>query len=157
MIVANVVDWLKEHALVTAHLCLDSRAIKAGDVFFACASSASNSSGHAYIEQAIAAGAVAVVQDAAQAQTLSVPALSVENLNAKLGEIAHEWYGRPSEQMTVVAITGTNGKTSSVQWLADMLNNSGVLCGTIGTLGVKLPDGTSLGGTDDPRCAYHAP
>ena len=146
MIVANVVDWLKEHALVTAHLCLDSRAIKAGDVFFACASSASNSSGHAYIEQAIAAGAVAVVQDAAQAQTLSVPALSVENLNAKLGEIAHEWYGRPSEQMTVVAITGTNGKTSSVQWLADMLNNSGVLCGTIGTLGVKLPDGTSLGG-----------
>src|SRR5690606_35717456 len=46
----------------------------------------------------------------------------------------------------VIAVTGTNGKTSSVQWLAAMLNNSGVSCGTIGTLGVTLPDGTNLGG-----------
>ena len=144
--VANIIDWLKRHCLSTAHLCLDSRAIQAGDVFFACAASASNTNGHAYIEQAIAAGAIAVVQDAAEAVELSVPTLVVAELNQYLGSVAHQWYGCPSEHMTVVAITGTNGKTSSVQWLADMLNNSGVSCGTIGTLGVSLPDGTNLGG-----------
>lgn len=146
MKVVDVVDWLKKHCLVTANLCLDSRAINPGDVFFACAGSISNSDGHEYIEQAISAGAKAVVQDAAQAKELSVPTLIIENLNQQLGRIAHEWYGRPSEHMTVIAVTGTNGKTSSVQWLADMLNNSGVSCGTIGTLGVHLPDGSSLGG-----------
>lgn len=146
MKVAHVVDWLKEHCLATAHLCLDSRAVNSGDVFFACAGSASSRNGHEYIEQAIASGAKAVVQDAIQVKELSVPTLIVENLNEQLGQIAHEWYGRPSEEMTVIAVTGTNGKTSSVQWLADMLNNSGVSCGTIGTLGVHLPDGTSLGG-----------
>ncbi len=141
----NIVNWLKEnHVLSTAHLCLDSRVIQPGDVFFACAGQAS--SGHDYIQQAIAAGAVAVVKDDSTATQSAVPSLVVPNLRAHLGAIAHEWYGRPSEQMTVVAITGTNGKTSSVQWLAAMLNNSGVSCGTIGTLGVTLPDGTNLGG-----------
>lgn len=141
---AAVVKWLKEQCAPTAHLCLDSRAIGAGDVFFACAGLAS--SGHVYIDQAIAAGAAAVVQDASEARELDVPTYKVEGLSQLLGEIAHEWYGRPSAQMTVMAITGTNGKTSSVQWLASMLNNSGVACGTIGTLGVTLPDGTNLGG-----------
>src|SRR5690606_26187071 len=45
-----------------------------------------------------------------------------------------------------VAITGTNGKTSTVQWLAAALNAEGVACGTVGTLGVTLPDGSNLGG-----------
>lgn len=144
MKVIEIVSWLKEHARSTANLCLDSRAIATGDVFFACAGLESN--GHIYIEQAIAAGATAVVQDAAQARQVNVPSLVVENLSQRLGEVAHEWYGRPSEQMTVIAITGTNGKTSSVQWLADMLNNSGISCGTIGTLGVILPQGKNMGG-----------
>ena len=141
----QIVDWLTAQGVSTsAHLCLDSRAIQAGDVFFAC--SGLHSNGHEYIDQAIAAGAAAVVQDQAHARATSVPTLEVENLSALLGAIGHEWYGRPSEQMTVIAVTGTNGKTSSVQWIAAMLNNSGVSCGTIGTLGVSLPDGTNLGG-----------
>lgn len=144
MKVIEIVSWLKEHTKSTAHLCLDSRAIATGDVFFAC--TGLESSGHAYIEQAVAAGAAAVVQDAAQAREVNVPTLIVENLSQRLGEIAHEWYGRPSEQMTVIAVTGTNGKTSSVQWLADMLNNSGISCGSIGTLGVILPQGKNMGG-----------
>lgn len=141
----KIVSWLKEnHIPSTAHLCLDSRTIQAGDVFVACAGKAS--SGHDYIDQAIAAGAVAVIQDEGTNSVSSVPSLVVPQLRTYLGEVAHEWYGRPSEQMTVIAVTGTNGKTSSVQWIAAMLNNSGVSCGTIGTLGVTLPDGTNLGG-----------
>lgn len=144
MKVIEIINWLNEHCESNAHLCLDSRAITSGDVFFACTGLAS--SGHTYIEQAVAAGAAAVVQDALEAQDVSVPTLIIENLSQRLGEIAHEWYGRPSEQLTVIAVTGTNGKTSSVQWLADMLNNSGVSCGTIGTLGVILPNGDNIGG-----------
>lgn len=141
----TIVDWLKEHQVKpTAHLCLDSRTIQSGDVFFACAGLASN--GHDYVQQAIAAGAVAVVQDDSASSDSSVPTLVVPELRQHLGAIAHTWYGKPSEHMTVIAVTGTNGKTSSVQWLAAMLNNSGVSCGTIGTLGVTLPDGTNLGG-----------
>lgn len=139
-----VVNWLKKQCAPEAHLCLDSRVITPGDVFFACPGLVSD--GHAYIDQAIAAGAAAVVQDAAGAMALDVPTLQVEGLSQLLGEIAHEWYGKPSAQMTTIAITGTNGKTSSVQWLAAMLNNSGIACGTIGTLGVTLPDGSNLGG-----------
>ncbi len=86
------------------------------------------------------------MQDQSTDATLAVPHLVVPNLRKHLGAVAHEWYGCPSEHMTVIAVTGTNGKTSSVQWIADMLNNSGVSCGTIGTLGVSLPDGTNLGG-----------
>src|SRR3546814_11600684 len=63
-----------------------------------------------------------------------------------LGGLAHEWYGRPSAALSVVAVTGTNGKTTTVQWLAAALNAQGIACGTVGTLGVTLPDGSNLGG-----------
>lgn len=146
MKIEKIIDWLGKQCAPTAHLCLDSRAIQAGDVFFACAGADFNTKGHDYITEAVAAGAIAVIQDAAQAVPLDIPTLVVEDLIQCLGQIGHQWYGCPSAALTVVAVTGTNGKTSSVQWLADMLNNSGVSCGTIGTLGVYLPDGTNLGG-----------
>src|SRR5699024_3553826 len=65
---------------------------------------------------------------------------------ALLGEIAHLWYGRPSDALTVIAVTGTNGKTSTTQWIAAALNSEDMPCGTVGTLGVGLPDGSNLGG-----------
>ncbi|MGB3289925.1 MAG: bifunctional UDP-N-acetylmuramoyl-L-alanyl-D-glutamate--2,6-diaminopimelate ligase MurE/UDP-N-acetylmuramoyl-tripeptide--D-alanyl-D-alanine ligase MurF, partial [Burkholderiaceae bacterium] len=52
----------------------------------------------------------------------------------------------PSKALSVLAVTGTNGKTSCVQWLAAALNAEGIPCGTVGTLGVSLPDGRNLGG-----------
>lgn len=146
----QLIDWIVGHASSTAQLCLDSRLIEAGDVFVAC--SGTNTDGRRYIAQAIENGAVAVLVEAHEtglaldARFKHIPVLEVEHLAHRLGALAHQWYGRPSEAMTVVAITGTNGKTSSVQWLAAALNAEGVPCGTVGTLGVFLPDGTSLGG-----------
>src|SRR5699024_5383464 len=141
----KIIEWLRQHVPETAQLCLDSRQLTAGDVFVACPGVAGD--GRDFIEAAIENGAVAVVTEAfQQPRTLSVPVLEVVGLQALLGEVAHEWWGRPSEAMTILAVTGTNGKTSSVQWLAGALNNSTVPCGTIGTLGVTLPDGTNLGG-----------
>src|SRR5690606_33265546 len=75
-----------------------------------------------------------------------VPVMVVPGLSKQLGLTAHLWYGKPSTLVSVIAVTGTNGKTSCVQWLAAALNSEGTPCGTIGTLGVSLPDGTNLGG-----------
>lgn len=143
---ANVLEWLKKNVASDAQLCLDSRKIQKGDVFFASPGVAGD--GRDFIEAALEKGAAAIVfeQNGKAPATLNVPSLAVENLNSLLGEIAHEWWGKPSEELKVIAVTGTNGKTSCVQWIAAMLNNSEVPCGTIGTLGVTLPDGTNLGG-----------
>ena len=143
----DIVDWLRSQVAEQANLRLDSRQMQPGDVFFACPGIAGD--GRNYLDQAIAAGASAIViqQPVPSGTKLeSLPVLEVPGLVACLGETAHLWYGKPSQSLSVVAITGTNGKTSTVQWVAAALNSGGVPCGTIGTLGATLPDGTNLGG-----------
>ncbi|MGZ8158165.1 MAG: Mur ligase family protein [Methylobacter sp.] len=121
-------------------LVLDSRELVRGDVFVALAGAKQH--GLAHIEQAINNGACAVIFDPAgngrqlaatfqsNISTL-VPMIAVENLGLKLGELAARFYGDPSRFMTVIGITGTNGKTSCSQFLSQMLDD----CGIIGTLG----------------------
>ncbi|RII82941.1 bifunctional UDP-N-acetylmuramoyl-L-alanyl-D-glutamate--2,6-diaminopimelate ligase MurE/UDP-N-acetylmuramoyl-tripeptide--D-alanyl-D-alanine ligase MurF [Neopusillimonas maritima] len=144
----QVLNWLKEHVDPQSDLCLDSRQVSSGDVFFACPGYEGD--GRDYIAQAVAKGASAVVTEPLSgigvAASISVPVLEVESLRQLLGQVAHEWYGRVSMMMSVIAITGTNGKTSTVHWIAQALNDAGIPCGTIGTLGVALPDGTLLEG-----------
>lgn len=65
---------------------------------------------------------------------------SVSGLKAATGEIAAEFYAHPSEGLSVIAITGTNGKTSTAWWLAQALTTLGKSCGVMGTLGIGLPN-----------------
>src|SRR5690606_12275489 len=121
MRVQDIVEWLKSQVSEQAQLRLDSRQVESGDVFFACPGIAGD--GRNFIDNAVAAGAAAVVMqapapEAAAKKQGKVPVLVVEDLLPLLGEIADAWYGQPSRKLSVVAITGTNGKTSSVQWLA---------------------------------------
>ena len=120
-------------------LCLDSRQVSGNDVFIACPGQ--DADGRDFIADAVKRGAVAVVHEAGltvqQQQALgNVVAWSVKNLRDVLGELASLWWGKPSAELTVIAITGTNGKTTTAQWLAAALRASGVRCGAIGTLGV---------------------
>lgn len=142
----DILSWLDERVDRKADLCLDSRQIQPGDVFFACPGITTD--GRQYVAQAVDAGAAAVVAQAGgpALPTVSVPVLQVEELSGLLGEIAHHWYGRPSDALTVIAVTGTNGKTSTVQWIAAAMNAENRPCGTVGTLGVTLADGSNLGG-----------
>lgn len=153
----DIVAWLRTHAAGGAHLCMDSRHVAPGDVFFAVPGRTTD--GRRYLLQAVERGASSLVIEADpaashhDAQSVppcpvpeSIPVLYVSGLSRCVGHVAHEWYGRPSETVSVVAVTGTNGKTSCVQWLAAALNAESVPCGTIGTLGVTLPDGGNLGG-----------
>ncbi|MCD0501856.1 bifunctional UDP-N-acetylmuramoyl-L-alanyl-D-glutamate--2,6-diaminopimelate ligase MurE/UDP-N-acetylmuramoyl-tripeptide--D-alanyl-D-alanine ligase MurF [Bordetella petrii] len=144
--VADVLAWLRTHVAASAHLRLDSREVAAGDVFVACAGGSAD--GRSYIAQAFAANAAAVLCQAPAPAGMHADArvCEVQDLRAMLGELADEWYGQPSAALSVVAITGTNGKTSCVQWVAQALTAAGKPCGSIGTLGALLPDGSSLGG-----------
>lgn len=144
----DILDWLRTHVADGADLHLDSRRLTQGDVFVACPGSRSD--GRDHIDAAIDAGAVAIVFEAdgavdALAATLAgrgVPALGVPGLRGVLGAVAHVWYGEPSAALAVLAVTGTNGKTSCTQWLAQALSDAGQPCGVIGTLGARYPDGT---------------
>jgi UDP-N-acetylmuramoyl-L-alanyl-D-glutamate--2,6-diaminopimelate ligase len=117
-------------------ITLDSRAVQTGNVFIALAGSQQH--GLVYAEQAIKQGAAAIVYDpagggveyAARIST-DIPMLAIENLGKQLGDIAARFYGDPSSLMTVIGITGTNGKTSCSQFLSQLLAD----CGIIGTLG----------------------
>src|SRR5690606_4820977 len=127
---ASVLEWLKQNVAPSAQLCLDSRQIQAGDVFFATPGMAGD--GRDFIDAALQHGAAAVVLRRPEIPFhIVVPRLAVPTWRALLGQIAHEWGGTPSEGAKVIALPGTNGKTSCVQWIAAMLNNSQVPCGTV--------------------------
>ncbi|MDY7540350.1 UDP-N-acetylmuramoyl-L-alanyl-D-glutamate--2,6-diaminopimelate ligase [Undibacterium sp. RTI2.1] len=142
----EILQWLRQLPAVTplSQLSSDSRAIAAGDVFFAFPIAGSSGDGRRHIQDAIANGAAAVVfeSDDFEAEKFvwdaawPVPHKSIPQLQAKAGEIAHVWYAQPDRDMLTVAVTGTNGKTSCSQWLAKALSLTGKPSAVIGTLGV---------------------
>lgn len=137
--VHELVDWLRA-TTPSAQLTLDSRRVSPGDVFFACRHESGDSRN--YIAQAIEAGASAVVLDDADGfswrDEWPVPHQIITGLAQQIGRIAHDWYGRPDTEMFSVAVTGTNGKTSCTQWLAQALSRHGIPTAVIGTLGIGL-------------------
>ncbi len=118
-------------------LTQDSRAVRPGDLFVALAGGRQHGLDHA--AAAVAAGAVAVLHDRpGHEPNLGVPAAGVTQLRARLGAIAGRAYADPSRALAVVGVTGTNGKTSTVQLLAQAWSRAGQVAGTIGTLGAGI-------------------
>ena len=131
----------------------DSRSLRPGEVFVAWPGAARDP--RQFVAQALAAGAVAALVEATGAQHygFSDPRiLAVEGLKALAGPLAAAWYGHPSEAVKLLAVTGTNGKTSCALWTAQALNAGGRRCGVIGTLGAGWPDALQPTGftTPDP-------
>jgi UDP-N-acetylmuramoyl-L-alanyl-D-glutamate--2,6-diaminopimelate ligase len=129
-------------------LVLDSRRVQPGDTFVACPGLARD--GRAYIAQAIGRGAVSVIWQDGDAfawdPAWRVPNLPIEGLRERLGELASHVYGHPSRALSVIAVTGTNGKTSVTRWIAQALTASGRKCALIGTLGAGYADGEPMAG-----------
>lgn len=114
----------------------DSRKVKDGTLFLAYPGAKND--GRHYIPQAIEAGAAAIVweQDSFTWNAdWQVCNLGISNLKQQVGEIAAEYYHYPSEQLTVVGVTGTNGKTSVSQWVAQCLASLGQKTAVLGTIG----------------------
>lgn len=131
----DIVTWL--HAVApSARLSADSRSISADDVFFAYPGETAD--GRNFIAQAIDRGAAAIVYEAggfAWDDRYQLPHLAVGDLKNLVGPVAKDFYGQPDQHMFVVAVTGTNGKTSCTQWLGGALSQLGHATGVIGTLG----------------------
>jgi len=123
-------------------LTLDSRQIKRGDLFVALAGVSGKQHGLSFAEMARKAGAAAIVYEPAVPAGISIPspALPVANIRAYLGQLAHGFYGQPSATLQMTGVTGTNGKTSIVQFLTQAQTLLGIVSGSIGTLGAGLGD-----------------
>lgn len=107
----------------------DNRRITAGCVFVCIAGN--HFDGHDAAAAALQAGAAAVVTERA----LGLPAeIQVENTRAAYAMLCAAWFGNPADALTLIAVTGTNGKTTSCFLMYDLLTRMGVRCGLLGTV-----------------------
>ena len=154
--VHDAVAWLRER--VTGTLQTDSRQIRPGDGFIAWPGAATD--GRAHIGDALARGAVAclVEHEGAEAFALTgLPVAALHGLKAATGLIAADWFEHPTQALDVLAVTGTNGKTTTSWWLAEALNvlsknelygHDG--CAVVGTLGMGTPPALTSTGMTTP-------
>ena len=125
----------------------DSRKVETGDLFVAQAGTAVD--GHTFIPSCVEKGASVIVLDNSQylADTKDgVTYVLVKNSEQALGLLANQWHGRPSEKLTLVGVTGTNGKTTIATLLYEMVRAMGYKAGLISTV-VYYVDGTAYPST----------
>ena len=114
-------------------LQLDSRKVQSGDLFIAI--KGQQADGHQFISMAIAAGASAILCESIPAITPEgITFLQVKNAGEALGIMAHHFYGDPSLELTIVGVTGTNGKTTIATLLFKLFSSFGYTCGLISTV-----------------------
>lgn len=134
----DILDSLASLGVAVSGVADDSRQVLPGDVFLAYPGDLAD--GRQYIPKAIERGAIAVLWQPgggfAWDPAWAVPNLAVASLRPLAGPLAHAIYGRPSEALSMIAITGTNGKTTVSQCLARAYPKS---CAVIGTLGAGFP------------------
>lgn len=146
---------------VVTGLTVDSRQVQPGWIFAACAGVSHH--GLDFLADALEAGAGAVLWEPAgtlnpaeaeaRSRAAGVPLIAVPELSRKLGLIAARLYREPSQDLAVIGVTGTDGKTSVTQFLAQALGSEGQLCGLIGTLGYGLRGSLAAASNTTPDAA----
>ena len=153
-------DWLR--ARVTGQLRTDSRLVQPGDGFIAWPGGVTD--GRRHVAAALAQGAAAclVEHEGVQAFDLQGPVASYMGLKAATADLAASWCGMPAQALQMLAVTGTNGKTSTAWWLAHALagyrHGTRQGCAMVGTLGIGVPPQVVATGltTPDPVCLQYA-
>ena len=156
---AQAAQWLRTH--VSGELRTDSRHVQPGDGFIAWPGAATD--GRLYMAQALEQGAsVCLMQrEGSEPWQHLQPGdrlAALPGLKAHTGQVASAYYEEPSHALKVLAVTGTNGKTSTACWLAQILVHPlmGQPCGVVGTLGVGLwPELTATGMTTPDPVLLH--
>ena len=110
----------------------DSRRVKAGDLFVAV--EGVQVDGHAYVSDALAAGAAALAIEREVTVTRGTPLLRMQSTRVGLAELAAEYYGRPSRHLKLAGITGTDGKTTTTHMAEHVLQASGLMAGAMSTV-----------------------
>ena len=146
--------WLRER--VTGNLCADNRKVQVNDGFIAWPGAAHDA--RRFVPIALEQGASACLIEASGSDVLDwseVPHItervaSYSGLKSACGPIAASFYQHPSVDMDVIAITGTNGKTTCAWWLAHALQNLGKPSSMVGTLGLGRPGSLTTTGMTTP-------
>ena len=129
-----------DHAVpdgLVSGISLDSRKVRPGDLFVALPGETSD--GRCFVQDAIENGALAVVAPTPlEGVRPEIPVIVIPEIQSDLGKIASTFYGEPSEQLRVAAVTGTNGKTSVTFLAASAMGYLSRRAGVIGTLGAGL-------------------
>ena len=136
----NLKQKLSELKVIPTGLSNDSRLTKTGDIFFAYPGS--NQDGRIHIHEAIERGCSAVIWERGGwiwDPSHKVPNIAFKDVQALMGEFAALFFGEPTSGIHVLGVTGTNGKTTCVNWLADAFFTLGRDSACIGTLGVNVP------------------
>ncbi len=119
-------------------LSYDSRSVAKGDLFIALRGL--KASGSDFASDAIQKGAVAVVSDSPAVASTTVPWVLVRDAREAMAALADEFYGHPSRSMSVVGITGTNGKTTTAYLLRALFEGAGMKTGLLGTVTYMVGD-----------------
>ena len=138
-------------------LSLDSKSIRPGAAFIALRGTQRH--GIEFAAEAIARGATIVLAEAPLPDIvqLDVPVVVIGDLRTHLGALARRFHADAAAALRLIGVTGTNGKTSSVQMIAQALSTAGEPCGTIGTLGTGLHGRITAGERTTPDVlAVHA-
>lgn len=141
--------WLQQR--VSGTLWTDSRKVVAGDGFIAWPGAATDA--RKYVAGVLAAGAQAclVEQEGADVYGFSDNRVAAySGLKMATAPIAAAYFEHPSQKLDVLAVTGTNGKTSTAWWLAQALSKLGRRCGVVGTLGMGQPGAMVFNGLTTP-------
>ena len=119
-------------------LSVNSKSTNQGDLFIAI--KGANENGHSYITDAINSGASAVITNKSYTENAKVPIIKVKNTRKALSIVASQFYDHPSRSMTIIGITGTNGKTTTAFLVKSILENANLKVALIGTLGLIAKD-----------------
>ena len=142
-------QWLRQR--VGGSLWADSRKVGAGDGFIAWPGAATDA--RKYVAGVLDAGAGACLVEREGVESFGFSDSRVAaypGLKLATAPIAAEFFGHPSRQLDLLAVTGTNGKTSTAWWLAQALGRLNRPCGVVGTLGMGLPDAMVFNGLTTP-------
>lgn len=138
---SDLIDRLPEEwsALPISGIQLDSREVSPGDLFIAL--QGSDLDGNRFIDDAVDRGAVAVLRDCEEdSERWHLPVIFRPELRAEVGSIAARFFEQPSQQLPVIGVTGTNGKSSITLLIAQWLEALGNPCPVMGTLGNGRPE-----------------
>jgi UDP-N-acetylmuramoyl-L-alanyl-D-glutamate--2,6-diaminopimelate ligase len=121
-------------------LSADSRTVQPGYLFIAWQGKAAD--GHTYIPDALARGAAALLTEKPLPDPVPVPVITVPNARLAYSYLSSAWFGHPARRLTIVGITGTNGKSSTAYYLYQLWQKAGYRAGLIGTVFCKAADET---------------
>lgn len=161
----GVITASEEKSLIVSGINMNSRLIEKGDLFIALQGDVQH--GVFFAQEAIDRGAIAIACDVADLGIKKIDALIhklsglvpvywVSDLKNKLGLLASKFFGHPSKKMSVIGITGTNGKSTCMHFIASLFRSLGCKCGVSGTLGRGVyPNITATGMTTPDVISTH--